>query len=433
MNLYVLVAGEIFILIFSYLLFRDILSPSFDISFVFLTATLIILPYQKKWNIEYSLKTTILLLTGMSMFFLVELAVFGLSPKRKKIPQSDFSKEKIINVPKYYQMLSVGILIVTILLLWKEVVRIGSAWNYYGLISNLMKNYRNRTVYGYDSVDFITSQMMKVSTAIGYVNAFVIVNNYILGGKKQLRENIGSIVAAFLLFALQLENSTRGSIINFAIYIVVIYYVKTRWVKGWNPKTTHKIVKVIVASVMAIAIVFFGSRSLIGRDVTESVFANAARYYGGSIQLFNLYVQSPIEGSKYWGLETFTGIYQSLYKMGLVDYRPTIAMEFRNLGSYTGNVYTFFRRPLQDFGLIGMIFFTVIIAFIFCASYYNLIREKKESNLRLIYYAYFYHWIMQSVIECYSFNLSIMSFVSLILIALIYYLFTTVRIIFRRR
>ena len=432
MNLYILLIGEIIILCFSYIIFRDLLSPTFDISFVFFVATLIIIPFQTRWNIKYNIKAVLLLLSGLGVFFFVESIVFLINQKREKQRELSLEQAILIRVSPFYQVIFVLILLVTILFLWKEVMRIGTAWSYYGMNSYIMKNYRNRVVYGYDSVNFVTSQLMKISTAIGYASAFVLMNNFIVGGKEQLKKNYGLLISIILLFILQLENSTRGSIINFAIYIVVIYYIKTRWLRGWDQKTNYKIIKVIVISLISVIIVFFGSRSFIGRDTTENFFDNAARYYGGSIQLFNLYVENPTARSKYWGTETFTGIYQSLYKIGLVEYRPIIALEVRNLGTYTGNVYTIFRRPLHDFGIFGMFIFIAIIASMFICAYYNIIRSPQKSNLKLIIYAYFYHWIMQAVIDCYSFNFALTSLVTLTMMIIIYYLFTKVKMVWGR-
>ncbi|MTW25656.1 oligosaccharide repeat unit polymerase, partial [Streptococcus pneumoniae] len=99
---------------------------------------------------------------------------------------------------------------------------------------------------------------------------------------------------------------------------------------------------------------FYYSLFLSGRSTTRTVFESISTYLGGSIQHFNQYIQNPIGVAEVFGDESFVAIMNILGNLGFVNYNSTVHLEFRQLGITMGNVYTFFRRPWHDFGLVGM-------------------------------------------------------------------------------
>lgn len=424
--LYLLLLFELILVALSYLLLNDLLSPTFDMACMFTIATAIIIPFIKDWSISYSFEAMIIIVSGLYIFFAVELLVAYIN--RKSIKSISNNDNYIFNIPKYYQIAIDMIIILTIYMLSKEVVRIGSKWNYYGSIPILMRNFRYRIVYGYDSINFFTSQLMKISNALGYVGVFILINDLIFKGRKCIKENKALALTPILMIALDVLNSTRGTAINYIVFIVVIYCVKYRQFNKWGKHNNSKIIKIIFRAFIAIAVVFCGAKYIIGRDTSETMLDNIARYLGGSIQLFNLYIKNPAKKNVYWGQESFVTIYQFLYKKGIVKNYISFALEERNLGRYTGNVYTLFRRPLQDFGLLGMYLFVISLAVIFCSTYYKRLKRANESHdLSLLVYAFFYHWIIQSVVDCYSFNLSFSTVITLLLLIIFYNFFKHIR------
>ncbi len=99
-------------------------------------------------------------------------------------------------------------------------------------------------------------------------------------------------------------------------------------------------------------------------------------------------------------------------------------MEFRPLGIGFNNVYTFFRRPLHDFGLVGMYLFTAFVAVLFAYIYYGKIkyRDYVKAEKWTLLLGYLYYWIVCSSIVQYSVAyISYGTVSTLIVIFLIFY------------
>ena len=145
--------------------------------------------------------------------------------------------------------------------------------------------------------------------------------------------------------------------------------------------------------------------ALLGRKTDKTIFTHVSAYLGSSIALFNLYVEEPIQRNLI-GEESLYSVLKVLNFLGLSRASTSYNLEFRSLRIYDSNVYTFFRRPLHDFGLIGMYIFTAAIAFLFAWIYYKKIKYKNKRSCIywVLLYGYLFYWIVCSSIIQYSVN-----------------------------
>ena len=103
-------------------------------------------------------------------------------------------------------------------------------------------------------------------------------------------------------------------------------------------------------------------------------------------------------------------------------------MEFRRLGIGYSNVYSFFRRPLHDFGVLGMYLFVGCIAVFFAYMYYRKIKGNTNLNSTTYWtlvYGYFFYWIISSPIIQYSVNYVSVGTVTFLIILLLLFDFLT--------
>lgn len=438
MYLFFLLLFEALLVIISYIVFRDILSPSFDMAVMFTFATVLMLPYVRLWRVNFCFESIFILITGLYLVFFVEWIIFTMSRRfHKNLPYGNQEGSLLQgkkNIPQSYQVLACLIQLVTLMLLWSEVKRIGGNWGETRNLYRLLNRYRIYTINGIDKVNFVTSQFMKISTALGYCSAFWGIDGLVRHEKRgALKENFLFISSAVLLVVQFLLNSTRGPIINYVVFGIVIFYVKYQQRYSWRVQVNKRIIRLILVMAVLLFVVFSASRFLIGRDISETPIDNLARYFSGSLQLFDLYIKNPVSRGRYWGEETFTGILQSLYRWGAQNMGTyiSVALENRALGNYTGNVYTIFRRPLQDFGYAGMYIFVGAVALIFSYIYYFKIKYREctdKRDLELFYYAYFYHWIITSVVECYSCSISTATIVMVVMFAILFKVYSKVRV-----
>ena len=146
-----------------------------------------------------------------------------------------------------------------------------------------------------------------------------------------------------------------------------------------------------------------------GNPVSYTHLDYISLYIGGSIQHFNQYIMDPGPSNKIWGQECFPNVYSFLWDIGIKLYKGNVYLDFRQLNNETrGNVYTFFRRPLQDFGLLGMYLFTFLVAVFFAYCYYKKISNHRASyrcDQRILFYSYCFYEIVMASIEqmCFSY------------------------------
>ena len=151
-------------------------------------------------------------------------------------------------------------------------------------------------------------------------------------------------------------------------------------------------------------------------------------YGGGSIQLFDMYLQEPPQKSELFGSETFWGTYRFLDDYNIINLRkkPTGSLEWRKSNNYSiGNVYTAYRRWIQDFGILGC---AIVFAFVCMVYniYYNKLKYYNKGknnlfNISLIFYAYLYYHLVLISIDCRIFDEVIPASLSQFVVALLVY------------
>ena len=130
---------------------------------------------------------------------------------------------------------------------------------------------------------------------------------------------------------------------------------------------------------------------------------------GYPIYLFDWYVKNPTDPIGF-GEESLIGLRVFLRRLlgtDMVIRNPNLEEHYAN-GYFLGNVYTFFRRPLHDFGFIGMLIFTVLVALFFSWLYYGKIKWKSRSiktDCWSLIYGFLFFWIVYSSIVQYSMNI----------------------------
>ena len=173
---------------------------------------------------------------------------------------------------------------------------------------------------------------------------------------------------------------------------------------------------------------FYSASSLIGRDtLNNNMVEYMTMYGGGSIQLFDMYLQNPTQQGEVRGLETFWGEYRFLddYHIIQLKKKPTGSLEWRKSNGYDiGNVYTAYRRWIHDFGIVGCTIILLVVG-LFYNIVYNILKYKKENNkynLLLLFYAYMYYHLILISIDCRIFDELIPASLSQFLVSgLIYY------------
>lgn len=73
----------------------------------------------------------------------------------------------------------------------------------------------------------------------------------------------------------------------------------------WRKQISRKYIKYMLIAVVLVTVLFSVSRSWVGRTNESGMLEYVTTYAGGSIQLFDLYMQDPEPPSNVFGKETF--------------------------------------------------------------------------------------------------------------------------------
>lgn len=407
---------------------KDLFSPPMIMIMVFILSTCFAVINGKEWHIVFSNKSFILLSSGIFSFIIPYIVFYQI---RKKMPRKIKGDGLHIIHIELWKIVLFVIIDVTVLYLYKKgIYNLVETSNYSG--DNIQWAYRNMTSYeGSESLSGFVRILIKVIDASTYIFTFVFINNVIVY-KEKVKRNILLLVPMAIFCWKTLLGGGRQDLLKLLAFCFVVLYIQNHAKVGWSKNISMKYILYGVLIIVVALPGFYYALNLAGRSTTRSLFVSVSTYVGGSIKQFDQYVNNPVEKSPFWGNECFTPILNMLGKYGIIDYHSTIHLEFRKLGETIGNVYTFFRRPLQDFGIIGMYLFTITISSFFSVFYLWKIKYEPnnlKTNLNTIIYSYLLYWIVLSSIEQYSMTIiSVQTLLTLISINFMFRFLVCVRI-----
>ncbi|VLO58626.1 polysaccharide polymerase Cps19aI [Streptococcus pneumoniae] len=394
---------------------QDLIAPPVVMSVMFLISSVFALINVQNWNIEYSGLAYLLIISGIVVFSMPLLALNSPS-LNTKIKVTD----RLIDIQFWKIALTILVDLLILYLYRKEIYNLVLSSGYSG--SNIQWFFRNSTSYeGELTVRTSIRFLIRIIDVSAYIFGYTFINNFIIYGHRRSKDLL--LLAPFLIFISKtLLSGGRQDIIKILIAYVVITYIQQKRKVGWDKVISHKYMRLGFVGLIAGIPAFYYSLFLAGRSTTRTIFESVSTYLGGPIQHFNQYVKNPVEAGEVFGSESLVPVLNILGKLGLVNYNRTIHLEFRRLGITIGNVYTFFRRPWHDFGLVGMYIFSFAVG-VFFAFYYLKLRKSQASfelDIHTIIYSYFFYWIFLSSIDQYSFTT--ISLFTLVFIVLVYLL-----------
>ena len=160
---------------------------------------------------------------------------------------------------------------------------------------------------------------------------------------------------------------------------------------GGSAKKNVKVATRFVKYILIILVIFYALRLTISKSGQESLsfFDIISGYVGAQIDLLNRLVRQNNISYSLFGYESFHDLYSFFEKIGIMRNLPTLTFKYRAYNGLGCNVYTFFRRPYVDFGLVGSWFISLLTALpplmareLVCAAYgetdAHLSRDKGE-------------------------------------------------------
>lgn len=396
--IYILLISLIIIFLISYYFTRKIMSPACIISGIYIVSVYLAILNIETWNIELSYPTIRLIIVGVLSFVLPSIIItliyfnahnnhsLNKSQKIKKIKMEKINVDKILlNVLLIIQALT------AVIYIYYCSKSLGTGLNLSNFSSKIAE-YRALKMVDDDSlfqIPFFVKQMVKISKAIIFCYTFIIINNIVVSKKdeEKYRIPIKWFVMIAFFFIQTIFSASRFDIAILFTYMITIFYLLyfngASTIKG---KMNLKLVAKIFLIILVLGFLFSSTKEFFGRKGDKTTMEYVSSYFGGSIELLDLYMKSPPTKSDLWGKETFFSLNNTLIKEPSEKY--TIHLEFRRSnGIWIGNVYTALRMYYQDFGMVGVIILQVIYS-ILCTLLFlkSLNEDTNKMPLKIILY-----------------------------------------------
>ena len=384
-NLILLLIFLILLLMISYLACdRDMMAPNVLYLAGFILAVIAADMNITAWGIDLSIKTMVVVLTG-AISFIGAGAVYRMAHGRRLIQET--VEIEHIQIARWKNIFVIVFGMVTMLLYYKEAVRLSAYADSYWKSFGVMVAYKRVVSYGSVTLNPIVNQMTKVVYSFGYIYMYIFMNNIFASREKnRIIKNIEYLLPAFLFVAMSIIKGNRVDIMQLVVMGVFLYYMFLHRKVGWNKHISGKMLKKAFLIFAIGMIIFYYMKELVGRVSSLNFLEYVTQYIGGSIQLLDQYIKDSTKSNAVPFGETLTGLITGFRKLGLttVTLRKQLEFRYTPTGIYLGNVYTALRRYYNDAGWIGVVLFPATLSLIMNA-FYRRVRLYKNNSIKHIY------------------------------------------------
>ena len=285
-----------------------------------------------------------------------------------------------------------------IFLLYRDIVRIASA----NMVSwgNLFYNFRSNL--GNDNLDvgysIVVNLGLRITKPLAYIYAAIFAERVVSSGNKNSIISKAIYLLPVIIYAFQvILQGYRIQLVAVIIALIFDLFFFSQIVYEWKARINFKIAVRVCIFFILVCIGFYYVKFFIGKlQESNGVIAYVTNYFGGSLQLFDMYLENPSPK----GYETFAALVDSLKEFGLFDGIETVVQhEHRSAstGIYIGNVYTGFRNYYNDYGIIGVLFFSTLYGYIF-SKWYRTLKMKKVWKCNAVFSFLLYSYFLYTVV-----------------------------------
>lgn len=401
-----LFVGIFLLLSISFYSFKeDVLAPSVIVCFMWLFSTLCAVYNIDNWKIDLHINTVATILYGLILFIFGEKIGRLLPILKNKNTNNKNTNNKYINIYNQERNILVINISLTVFVVIIAIGAITVIWQYKwvlnqtGGLSNwtdTMEKYRmENSSWSLDKIakPSLLANFETILKSSAFFMTYVFFNNIQTGKKNGYQ--LFYLIPGILYCIDKILNAGRGDVLMYLGAVIFAVYICAQKRHRWRIKVSHKFVKYLTVVFFILLFLFSSSRTIVGRKSESSTIEYITMYAGGSVQLFDMYLQKPEPSSTIWGKETFQTLVNYLgRKFGKVEWQYIPHLEFRySNGVNVGNVYGAFRYYIYDFGYIGLTVLTVLDGIIYSYAYKYIRKEKyipKDGvDWKVLIYMYF--------------------------------------------
>ena len=392
---------------------NDIVNVTFLLLVGYLVSAICCLYNYKLWAVSLHISTVFVVLLGIGSFLIG--AGVGKRIKIKRFYSEQemptfalYLSEKKIHI--WFLMLVDLFCIGITLLLYRDVVRIANlnfvSWG------NTIYNYRqNLNSEGASAnLSSVVNIGLRFVAPFAYMFFAILISNIITKKRESFIKKAMYIMPSICYIVQTTLRGLRIPVLGFLIACVFIYLFSIQNEFKRHIKIKPQLVIKSLTAIFVLCVIFYYAKFIIGKQQSDSgVFSYVTNYLGGSLQLFDMYLQDPPTGNPH--CETFSALINSLQKFGLFkNVDAVVAHEYRSAstGVYIGNIYTGFRLYLHDYGILGVVGLSALLGGIYALWYKKIISYTIWNSRRvfsMLLYASFLYKIVFHFFTDYFYSL----------------------------
>lgn len=389
--------GLILMLIISMTMSKHfLLTPEFGLLSGFILAFVVCSANIKKWDLQFSSQTFIVVIFGFVTIVIVSL----MSKSLFKINKTLFAKfqrpdNKEIHVNRGILIIWTIVSIINLILVARFLmITTGSTSLQFGINAYRTQIYNTKNA---EVMPFFIRIFRSMSIYSGYIFLYLVLYNIL--NKIKNRNNIFYIINIVCAVVSSLiVGGSRGSLLQYIVSGITIYCTLYS-IKRYSAFTFKQVFCVLI--ILGIFMLIFGQLSTwLGRGEVENLRDTISIYLSGGIINLDTYLSKSdiFRSEKNYTFIELINSYFRLTGQPYRQYRGILADTYmiRN-GVNMGNVYTMFASYYHDGGMAGVFVYSAIMALIGQWILFLSIKYHKNGsiNIALIIYGYLYFDLVQ--------------------------------------
>jgi oligosaccharide repeat unit polymerase len=376
-----------------------VLTPQFCFTLCFLPGIIYAFFYIDTWNINFSPLTLFILIGGTAVFSVVSITTSYIlsrcSTKRGSIILIPGIDTTPINHKQYKIKPSLLLLICytivqlfTIYMLYRYIMSLSGR----GSISDAIYYFRHERVFSNRDIDVpgYLGFLKYFCYSSGYLISYILIHSLVYRYKcwqPLLIFNIAISLGTDLLFG------ARTGSMQMLVAIALQFYIVFGKKYGWKIKLDRRIVLVALIAVVALVISFKSVGNLLGRGTERETDEYLSVYISAELKNLDIFVRNGKFGAGFSECQTM--IYVVNYmgaKLGHPEWIHGLDLPFRSVNGHTlGNVYTIFYAFLYDGGILGVLFYSALMAVLCQIAFHLSLKERDNSKVDIwvVIYSYF--------------------------------------------
>jgi len=394
--IFLLFAVELAFICLSYVISRgNLLSPSLITYVMFAFSTLWVIYSIDFWDVMYSFKAVAVSTFGFIAMLLPEFCYY-LSSKRRRSLQAITVEFRSIKINRHINQCICLLCVFMALYYVRAVFKRGLSMGGIGLGAIGYSKYGSDITGG--PIEKLFYRMLML---LFYSYTYFLLHNVVLCREK-VKDNTRYVVPLICYIIAVFFCGNRLGIVKclLAFYYGIVglrYYSRT-----FRKRDVKKVIKNVIVLGSATLVAFYLLRTItkINTTTTNRTFAEYIAYYIGSpVYLFSKYLDNPLAvhgENTYFGEQTLSVLLQSL------GCEINITNRFLYVGGeshFAGNAMSWFQRPINDYGILGMFVFTFIVYYFFTHLLYTGVVAKRKTGA-LIILMYFSYVVVMSFYYC---------------------------------